>query len=124
MSGLIGRAHALAAAERALDQLAAGRGGLLLISGEAGIGKSALAAEIGLAASRRGALVATGACTDTEGTPGRWPWVQVVRRLARIADTAEWQAATAAAGDASTRCSGSTRPRTPAATRRSGCTTR
>jgi hypothetical protein len=97
---LIGRAHALAVAERALDQLAAGRGGLLLVSGEAGIGKSALAAEIGSAAARRGALVAVGACTDTEGTPGRWPWVQVVRRLARVADTAEWRAATAAAGDA------------------------
>ncbi|MCO1659063.1 ATP-binding protein [Pseudonocardia humida] len=97
---LIGRAHALAVAERELDRVAAGRGGLLLVSGEAGIGKSALAAEIGTAASRRGALVAAAACTDTEGTPGRWPWVQVVRRLARIADSAEWAAATGAAGDA------------------------
>jgi hypothetical protein len=97
---LIGRAHALAVAEGELDRLAAGRGGLLLISGEAGIGKSTLVAEVGLAASRRGALVAAAACTDTEGTPGRWPWVQVIRRLARIADTTGWQAATAAAGDA------------------------
>lgn len=97
---LIGRAHALAVAERELDRVVAGRGGLLLVSGEAGIGKSALAAEVGSAASRRGALVAAAACTDTEGTPGRWPWVQVVRRLARIADTDEWAAATGAAGDA------------------------
>jgi hypothetical protein len=97
---LIGRAHALAVAERELDRVVAGRGGLMLISGEAGIGKSALAAEVGSAASHRGALVAVAACTDTEGTPGRWPWVQVVRRLARIADSVEWAAATGAAGDA------------------------
>jgi predicted ATPase len=55
---LIGRASALAGLEALADRLAAGRGGTLLVAGEAGIGKSRLVAE--LTTDLRSRLATTG----------------------------------------------------------------
>jgi DNA-binding CsgD family transcriptional regulator len=55
-AALVGREHELALAAPRLDALASGRGGLLWIEGEAGIGKTALAEEIGRRATELGAL--------------------------------------------------------------------
>jgi hypothetical protein len=66
---------------RVVDQAIAGRGHLLLLAGEAGIGKTTLLSEAARYAEERGARVAWGWGWPGEGAPGYWPWVQVVRDL-------------------------------------------
>jgi hypothetical protein len=80
--GLIGRDEVLAVLRASADQAAAGRGHLVLIGGEAGIGKTAVAGAAADAAAARGALVLWGRCSETEGVPAFWPWAQVVRAAA------------------------------------------
>ena len=76
--GSIGRAAVLAAAAPLLRDSLAGAGQFLLVSGEAGIGKTAvleaLVAEAGPAA-----LVLRGICWEGDGAPPYWPWSQVLR---------------------------------------------
>ena len=55
--GLIGRDDVLAQLVRAVEELAGGRGGLVLLTGEAGIGKSAVVAAAAATAQGRGAQV-------------------------------------------------------------------
>jgi predicted ATPase len=62
----------------------------VLVTGEAGIGKTALVAEAGREARGRRAVVLFGACWEGEGVPGYWPWIQVVRALERVASPAAW----------------------------------
>ncbi|MEU5877531.1 BTAD domain-containing putative transcriptional regulator [Spirillospora sp. NPDC047279] len=76
--GLIARDGHLERADALLGEVRRGRGGVLLVTGEAGIGKSRLAREIGELAASRGFRVARSGCTD--GTaPAFWPWTQVLR---------------------------------------------
>jgi len=81
-SGLVGRESAVAALDRAVREAAAGRGGLVLITGEAGIGKTALAQDVAGRAAESGALVLWGSCREGPGVPGFWPWVEVLRTYA------------------------------------------
>ncbi|MFI0447078.1 BTAD domain-containing putative transcriptional regulator [Actinomadura sp. 6N118] len=75
---LIGREGQLSRADERLSEVRRGRGGVLLVTGEAGIGKSRLAREIAEQAVARGFRVAQGGCVD--GTaPAFWPWIQVLR---------------------------------------------
>src|SRR5438067_2466482 len=77
--------------ERALlrDHLAAalaGRGGLVLLGGEAGIGKTALAEGLCREAAERGALALVGRCYDLSETPPYGPWAEALARAPRDAD--------------------------------------
>ncbi len=75
---LIGRESALAAAGSVLSDARSGFGQFLMISGEAGIGKTAmLAALIDLAGPV--SLVLRGFCWESEGAPPYWPWSQILR---------------------------------------------
>jgi DNA-binding CsgD family transcriptional regulator len=56
-----------------------GRGALVLISGEAGIGKTTLIRDLISQAEGHGALVLTGGCYDLTATPPYGPWVEIVR---------------------------------------------
>ncbi len=47
------------------------------------MGKTALAVDAVAYARGRGAQAAWGSCWEGEGQPGYWPWIQVVRALAR-----------------------------------------
>ena len=78
-SGLVGRAAALAAGRGAADAALAGRGHLLLVSGEPGIGKTALVRELTERTAGRGTLVLWGQCWQGEGVPALWPWIQLLR---------------------------------------------
>lgn len=63
----------------ALGQAEAGRGKLLVVTGEPGIGKSALVDAFAAWAGQRGARVLWGAAWEDGGAPAYWPWVQVLR---------------------------------------------
>jgi DNA-binding CsgD family transcriptional regulator len=69
---LVGRDDLLALAERRLDEVAGGRGQLLFVAGEAGIGKTRLLAAVTEAARRRGFGVIRAAAFpgDTETSGG------------------------------------------------------
>jgi hypothetical protein len=89
---LIGRARELEQLDGALGDAIAGRGGLVVVTGEPGIGKTALARVFVERAAARGASSAWGTCWDGGGAPALWPWVQVVRTLARHEDAATLRA--------------------------------
>ncbi|MFB9556663.1 ATP-binding protein [Streptomyces roseoviridis] len=97
---LLGRDDSLRAVRARIERAVAGHGGVLLITGEAGIGKTSLAGRAVQEARGVGLAVLRGACWDADGTPGYWPWTQVVRSLRRSARTETWEAASEAAGAA------------------------
>lgn len=76
---LVGRAAHLQAGVDALESTIAGRGRLLLLTGEAGIGKTTLAREVADRAAAAGAVVRTGACWETEQLPPFTPWLDALR---------------------------------------------
>jgi hypothetical protein len=95
-SQLVGRDLPMRQLERALDDAGAGMGRLVLISGEPGVGKTSLAIEALTLAQRRGARTATGVCWDGAGTPGLWPWIQVLRELRSAVGSEGWARASGA----------------------------
>ena len=82
-AGLIGRDAALEVLDDAVAAARSGRGRLLLVSGDAGIGKTALAAELLHRAARPGTVTVWAACSPGLGAPAYWPWVQALRGVAR-----------------------------------------
>jgi hypothetical protein len=80
-AGPVGRDNVLGQLRRVVDQAMARRGDLLLLAGEAGIGKTTLLSELSHYAQSRGVRVAWGWGWPGEGAPGYWPWVQVLRSL-------------------------------------------
>ncbi|PRX51445.1 AAA ATPase-like protein [Prauserella shujinwangii] len=78
---LIGREHPLGVLRDAVTGVFAGHGGFVLVTGESGIGKTALVTEAAGQARARGATVVGGACCDADVVPAFWPWVQLVRAL-------------------------------------------
>ncbi len=75
----VGRESLLEEVAGLVQAACAGRGGTLLLSGEAGIGKTRAVEEIARLAGEAGCRVLTGRCSETEGSPLFWPWVQIVR---------------------------------------------
>jgi DNA-binding CsgD family transcriptional regulator len=75
----VGRAGELAALTADLDAAVGGHGGVVLVAGEPGIGKTRLAEELAARATVRGAVVLWGRCWEGAGAPAFWPWVQVIR---------------------------------------------
>ncbi|MER7889298.1 AAA family ATPase [Micromonospora sp. NPDC094482] len=92
---IIGRDHPAGLLRAELDRATTSHGGLVLITGEPGIGKTTLVTAAAREARERGALVLGAACWDSESAPGYWPWVQVLRGLRRSAD--DWAVARQAA---------------------------
>ncbi|RKN49568.1 ATP-binding protein [Micromonospora endolithica] len=88
---LIGREHPAALLRAEVDRVLDSHGGLVLVTGEPGIGKTTLVTAAAEEARRRGALVLGAACWDSDNAPGYWPWVQVIRGLRRSAD--DWAVA-------------------------------
>ncbi len=75
---LIGRESVLAAASSVLDDARHGAGQFLMISGEAGIGKTAMLAAL-VSQAGSAPLVLRGLCWEGDGAPPYWPWSQVLQ---------------------------------------------
>jgi DNA-binding SARP family transcriptional activator len=82
-SVFVGRERELAVLLSALDDAVSGRGRLVLIGGEPGIGKSRLAEELASQAGDSRAEVLWGRCWEAGGAPPYWPWVQALRSAVR-----------------------------------------
>src|SRR3954466_13515165 len=81
-----GRERELAQIGAALDEVAAGRGRLLLLAGEPGIGKTSLADCATAEAASRGFAVLWGRCWEAGGAPAYWPWLEILATLTRRLD--------------------------------------
>jgi DNA-binding CsgD family transcriptional regulator len=76
---LIGRTAELAAFHRLLDQAKSGRGQVALLSGEAGVGKSRLVAEVKIHAEREGFLPLQGTCFQADRAFPYAPFLDLLR---------------------------------------------
>jgi DNA-binding CsgD family transcriptional regulator len=75
----VGRQAELGALQAALEDILAGRGRLLMLAGQPGIGKTRMAREFAAHARQRGALALWGRCHEGIGAPPYWPWTQMLR---------------------------------------------
>jgi tetratricopeptide (TPR) repeat protein len=82
---LIGRRGPLQLIRGAIEQGAAGHGALVVISGEFGTGKTALAEAAAAQGTAAGLLPCWGRAWEEGGAPRHWPWTQVLRSLADAA---------------------------------------
>jgi len=75
----VGRQQEIAALNSPLDDAMSGRGRLVMMAGEPGIGKTSIAQKIASRARSMGALIFWGWCYEREGAPPYWPWVQPIQ---------------------------------------------
>lgn len=87
-SPLLGRGDVLSRVDALLASCRAGRGGLLWVHGDAGIGKTRVLAEVADRAA--GCVVLRGTGWEDPGTPSFWVWSQVLRGLAEVRPAEQW----------------------------------
>ena len=75
----VGRVSCMTCLEARLDEAVACHGGIVWLSGEAGIGKTRTADELARRARVRGATVYTTSAHETPASPRFWLWAQLVR---------------------------------------------
>jgi class 3 adenylate cyclase len=73
----VGRERELDRLRKAFDEAFAGRGSMVMLVGEPGIGKTRAAQELETYARMRGAQVLWGRAHESSGAPAYWPWMQV-----------------------------------------------
>ncbi|MCH7801487.1 MAG: AAA family ATPase [Chloroflexi bacterium] len=73
----------------ALEESLAGRGQMVMLVGEPGIGKTRCAQELATIAQVRGAQVVWGQCHESEGAPPYWIWTQAIRSYIQDKDEAQ-----------------------------------
>ncbi|WP_026313656.1 ATP-binding protein [Actinomadura flavalba] len=78
----VGRAAELRRMDAAARDCAAGEGRLLLLSGDAGMGKTALVERFAADRAAHGWRTAWGRAPETGGAPAAWPWAELLRALA------------------------------------------
>jgi tetratricopeptide (TPR) repeat protein len=79
----IGREAELKLLTRHLEEAMAGRGSVVLIGGEPGIGKTHLTTALAECAALRGALVRVGHCYEAEGSPPYTPYIEALESSVR-----------------------------------------
>ncbi|MBU8861447.1 AAA family ATPase [Micromonospora sp. WMMB482] len=84
---LVGRDAELTRLRNTMDAATGHGGRVLTLVGEAGIGKTRLAAALGARAAETGVPVVWGRCPDVGQAPPFWLWSQVVRALAALPQT-------------------------------------
>jgi predicted ATPase len=75
-STFFGRERELTELSTALDSTFESHGGLTMLVGEPGIGKTRLTEELVILANERGVPTAWGTCYEGGTTPPYWPWIQ------------------------------------------------
>jgi len=75
----VGRQREMGELKAALEDALSGRGRLVTLVGEPGIGKTRTALELATYAGLRQAQVLWGRCYEGKGAPPYWPWVQAIR---------------------------------------------
>ena len=75
----VGRERELSMLHCALDLALSGKGSIVTITGEPGIGKTRIAQILAESAAKRGVQTLWGRCSEDPGAPPYWPWVQLLR---------------------------------------------
>lgn len=88
-SPIAGRKLELALLDQCLEQAREGRGSVVLVSGEPGIGKSRLCREAADMARQAGFLCVTGHCDEILARPPFGPWVEVLEGILRRLEPGE-----------------------------------
>jgi predicted ATPase len=86
---LVGRDHELTVLRTQLEAAIAGRGSLVLISGEAGVGKTALDNVLVHEATGVGAQSLTGHSYDRTETPPYGPWIEIAQHFQSLPHAAD-----------------------------------
>ena len=79
---IVGREREIELLQSALAEALDGHGRLVLVSGEAGVGKSTLTAALADEATGKGVAVAVARAPETAGAPPYWLWTQTLRAMA------------------------------------------
>ena len=80
---LVGRARPLERLHDAATASTRGRRSAVLVSGQAGMGKTSLIQAMLDASAAETTVIGWGTCWHGEGAPGFWPWMQVFDDVAR-----------------------------------------
>src|SRR6266850_6081801 len=75
---LVGRDAEISTLEDALLAAMRGDGGVVIVGGEAGMGKTRLVSELAARARRRGTVVLSGACTEAELSLPYLPFLEAI----------------------------------------------
>ena len=84
----VGRQREIETLQAALQEALAGRGQIVMLVGEPGIGKTRTVQELASFAGQRGVQVVWGRCFENPGAPPYWPWVQGIRSYLQGRETA------------------------------------
>jgi len=95
---LIGRDAERTSILDCMNHAASGRGGLVVLSGDAGIGKTRLAEEALDAARSRGWQTLVGRCSQQEGTPPLIPYIEALEAASRLMPVAMFRQAIGSSG--------------------------
>jgi hypothetical protein len=82
----VGRQKEMDQLRAALEETLSGRGRMVMLVGEPGIGKTRTAQELATYAGLRRCQVLWGRCYEGGGAPPYWPWVQAIRSYIRERD--------------------------------------
>ena len=88
-AALIGRQTEMGQLLERIEQAAAGRGGLAILAGEQGIGKTRLVDEIATRVERLGFSVLWGRCHEGDWPPPYGPFIEVLEAQAALCDVTE-----------------------------------
>jgi tRNA A-37 threonylcarbamoyl transferase component Bud32/tetratricopeptide (TPR) repeat protein len=89
---LVGRRKELGELLARLDAMEQGKGGLVLVGGEPGVGKTRLVEAVLLEARRRGHFCAVGHCYEMEGGPPYLPFVEHLEYTSRVVPPGRFRA--------------------------------
>jgi tetratricopeptide (TPR) repeat protein len=84
---LVGRTSELQRLCALTEQARSGHGGVVLLGGAPGIGKTRLAEEAAQAARSLGLLTSWGRAWEGGGAPPFWPWIQIIRAIRKTGIT-------------------------------------
>ena len=79
---MVGRDSELRELQELLRRSRTGQGGLVICSGEAGVGKTTLVGAAAALAREQGGRVLTGHCYDLSAAPPYGPWIEIAREAA------------------------------------------